>query len=76
MFSPGASAKLPSEEVTDQRCDVVSVRLQGEVAAIEQVDLGSRKTVELEGGSHTVGIPEAAQVVDLIREAASATTGQ
>ncbi|GAB3606588.1 alpha/beta hydrolase [Conyzicola nivalis] len=37
---------------------------------------GSRKTVELVGGSHTVGIPEAAQVVDLIREAASATTGQ
>jgi pimeloyl-ACP methyl ester carboxylesterase len=36
----------------------------------------SRKTIELEGGSHTVAIPEAAQVVDLIREAAAATTGQ
>ena len=37
---------------------------------------GSRKTVELEGGSHTVGIPEAAQVYDLIREASDATTGR
>ena len=37
---------------------------------------GSRKTIELAGGSHTVGIPEAAQVVDLIREAAAATTGR
>lgn len=36
---------------------------------------GSRKTVELEGGSHTVGIPEAAKVFDLIREAAHETTG-
>lgn len=35
---------------------------------------GSRRTVELEGGSHTVGIPEAAAVVDLIREAADAAT--
>ncbi|MBM7502785.1 alpha/beta fold hydrolase [Agromyces aurantiacus] len=35
---------------------------------------GSRKTVELEGGSHTVGIPEAEQVADLIREAAAATS--
>lgn len=34
----------------------------------------SRRTVELEGGSHTVGIPEAAAVVDLIREAAEAAT--
>jgi len=33
---------------------------------------GSRRTVELAGGSHTVGIPEAAQVVDLIMEAAEA----
>ncbi|MFI5959345.1 alpha/beta fold hydrolase [Cryptosporangium sp. NPDC051539] len=33
---------------------------------------GSRRTVEIEGGSHTVSIPEAAQVVDLIHEAASA----
>ncbi|MBT2502842.1 alpha/beta fold hydrolase [Curtobacterium sp. ISL-83] len=33
----------------------------------------SRRTVELENGSHTVGIPEAAKVVDLIREAAEAT---
>jgi pimeloyl-ACP methyl ester carboxylesterase len=32
---------------------------------------GSLRTVELEGGSHTVGIPEAAQVVNLIREAAA-----
>lgn len=32
---------------------------------------GSRRTVEIEGGSHSVGIPEAAQVVDLIREAAT-----
>jgi hypothetical protein len=37
---------------------------------------GSRKTIELEGGSHTVAIPEAGQVVDLIREAAAATTGR
>lgn len=37
---------------------------------------GSRRTIELKGGSHTVGIPEAGQVVDLIREAAAATTGQ
>ena len=36
---------------------------------------GSRKTVELEGGSHTVGIPEAAKVFDLIREAVAATSG-
>ncbi len=36
---------------------------------------GSRRTVELEGGSHTVGIPEAARVFELIREAADATTG-
>ena len=34
----------------------------------------SRRTVELEGGSHTVGIPEAAEVVDIIREAAEAAT--
>ena len=31
---------------------------------------GSRRTVEIAGGSHTVAIPEAAMVVDLIREAA------
>jgi pimeloyl-ACP methyl ester carboxylesterase len=30
---------------------------------------GSRRTVELAGGSHTVGIPEAGQVADLIEEA-------
>ena len=35
---------------------------------------GSRRTVELEGGSHSVGIPEAAQVVELIEEAAVATS--
>ena len=37
---------------------------------------GSRKTIELKGGSHTVGIPEAAKVFDLIREAADTTTGK
>ncbi|GAA2592423.1 hypothetical protein GCM10010435_84000 [Winogradskya consettensis] len=31
---------------------------------------GSRRTVELAGGSRTVAIPEAATLVDLIREAA------
>ena len=38
---------------------------------------GSRHTVEIEGGSHSVGIPEAAQVADMIREAAqvAAPTG-
>ena len=36
---------------------------------------GSRKTVELQDGSHTVAIPESAKLVDLIREAAAATTG-
>ena len=30
---------------------------------------GSRRTVELAGGSHTVAIPEAARVVELIEEA-------
>jgi pimeloyl-ACP methyl ester carboxylesterase len=34
---------------------------------------GSRRTVELAGGSHSVGIPEASAVADLIREAAAAT---
>lgn len=34
---------------------------------------GSRRTVELAGGSHTVAIPEAATVVELIKEAAAAT---
>jgi pimeloyl-ACP methyl ester carboxylesterase len=33
---------------------------------------GSRRTVELAGGSHTVAIPEAAKLVDLIKEAAAA----
>jgi pimeloyl-ACP methyl ester carboxylesterase len=37
---------------------------------------GSRKTVELEGGSHSVGVPEAAKVADIIREAADATRPQ
>ena len=32
---------------------------------------GSRRAVELAGGSHTVAIPEAARVVDLIEEAAA-----
>lgn len=36
---------------------------------------GSRRTVEIEGGSHSVGIPEAAAVVELIREAAAEGTG-
>lgn len=36
---------------------------------------GSRKTVELEGGSHTVGIPEAGVVADLIREAVTEACG-
>jgi pimeloyl-ACP methyl ester carboxylesterase len=35
---------------------------------------GARRTVEVEGGSHSVGIPEAAQVVGLIKEAAAATS--
>jgi pimeloyl-ACP methyl ester carboxylesterase len=30
---------------------------------------GSRRTVELVGGSHTVAVPEAARAVDLIEEA-------
>lgn len=37
---------------------------------------GSRRTVELEGGSHTVAIPEAARLVELIREAAATVTPQ
>lgn len=37
---------------------------------------GSRRTVELAGGSHTVAIPEAATVVELIEEAATATASQ
>lgn len=37
---------------------------------------GARKTVELPDGSHTVAIPEAAKLVDLIREAADATCGR
>lgn len=40
---------------------------------------GARRTVELEGGSHAVGIPEADQVAELIKQAAAetapATTG-
>jgi pimeloyl-ACP methyl ester carboxylesterase len=32
---------------------------------------GSRRTVELQGGSHAVAIPQAAAVVELIREAAT-----
>jgi pimeloyl-ACP methyl ester carboxylesterase len=34
---------------------------------------GSRHTVELAGGSHSVGIPEARQVVDLVEEAVAET---
>lgn len=33
---------------------------------------GSRRTIEIAGGSHTVAIPEAATAVDMIREAAAA----
>ncbi len=36
---------------------------------------GSRRTVEMVGGSHTVGIPEAKSVVELIVEAAQAGPG-
>ena len=35
---------------------------------------GSRGTVEVEGGSHSVGIPEADAVADLIEQAAAATS--
>jgi pimeloyl-ACP methyl ester carboxylesterase len=35
---------------------------------------GSKRTVEIEGGSHAVGIPEAGAVADLIAEAAAATS--
>jgi len=34
----------------------------------------ARRTVEIKGGSHSVGIPEAAAVVELIAEAAAATS--
>jgi pimeloyl-ACP methyl ester carboxylesterase len=34
---------------------------------------GSRRTVEVSGGSHAVGIPEADQVADLIEQAAAET---
>ena len=34
---------------------------------------GSRRTIEIAGGSHSVGIPEAPKVVELITEAAAAT---
>lgn len=37
---------------------------------------GSRRTVELQGGSHAVAIPEAAAVVNLIREAATGAAVQ
>ena len=36
---------------------------------------GSRRTVEVEGGSHSVGIPEAAAVVEMIQEAAGVRGG-
>jgi pimeloyl-ACP methyl ester carboxylesterase len=35
---------------------------------------GSRRTVEIKGGSHAVGIPEAAAVADIIKEAVAATS--
>lgn len=37
---------------------------------------GSKRTVEIAGGSHSVGIPEAAAVVELIREAALSRADQ
>ena len=37
---------------------------------------GARRTVEIAGGSHAVGIPEAPVVVDIIREAASSVRTQ
>jgi hypothetical protein len=36
----------------------------------------SRRTVELQGGSHAVAIPEAAAVVDLVRGAATGGAAQ
>ena len=46
----------------DRNIPVASHRFMAERA-------GSRRTVEISGGSHTVAIPEAAQAVDLIKEA-------
>lgn len=37
---------------------------------------GSRRTVEFEGGSHSIGIPEAAAVADLVREAVASSRDQ
>jgi pimeloyl-ACP methyl ester carboxylesterase len=37
---------------------------------------GSRRTVEIAGGSHSVGIPQAAAVAELIREAAAASVDE
>jgi pimeloyl-ACP methyl ester carboxylesterase len=51
----------------DKNIPVAAHRFMAECA-------GSRRTVELAGGSHSVGIPEAAQVVELIRDAARATS--
>ena len=48
----------------DKNCPTAAHRFMGRRA-------GSRRTVELQGGSHAVAIPEAAAVVDLIREAAT-----
>lgn len=49
----------------DRNIPVAALRFMAERA-------GSRRTVELAGGSHTVAIPEAAKLVELIREAAAA----
>ena len=49
----------------DKNIPVAALRFMAERA-------GSRRTVEIEGGSHTVAIPEAAQLVELIKEAAAA----
>jgi pimeloyl-ACP methyl ester carboxylesterase len=48
----------------DRNIPVASHRFMAERA-------GSRRTVEISGGSHTVAIPEAAQAVDLIKEASA-----
>ena len=37
---------------------------------------GARRTVEIKGGSHAVAIPEAARVVELIREAAASARAE
>ena len=63
---PPAWTSLPSWFLfgsEDRNIPVAAHRFMAERA-------GSRRTVEIEGGTHTVGIPEAATVVELIEEAA------